>query len=119
MRLRRGQKVRLINLDSMWSKETEQDEINYWKYLLGQTLVCTGDTDDRYYHNDEWDYYNDRDGECDDDRESARVYEFHILDPDGDETTMAFYEQNFEVLDNEPPKDDIEWMDRVQLNFKY
>lgn len=119
MKLKQGQRVRIVNLDKLWSKQTELDEIDYWKYLVGKTVSVTGYTDDAFHHDDEWDYYNDRDGECDDDRTSERTYELNITDPDGDSTTIYMFAHNFEQLDVGPPKDDIEWLDRVQLNFKY
>lgn len=42
--------------------------------------------------------------------------DFYTINDNGDEWYV--YSECFELVNKEPPKNDIEWMDRVQRNFQ-
>src|SRR5271165_1929104 len=98
LKLKDGQRVIITNIDKMWNPNTEEDEIDYWKYIVGKKMIATGFTDERYHHDDEYDYYERHDGDCDDDRTSEETYELKFINQDGEEDTIYLFARNFEVI---------------------
>lgn len=119
LEMKPNQRVIVKNIKYLWSEEFDHDTIEYWKHLVGQCIFYTGKTAHKYFQDEDYDNYDEDDEDSDDNRTREIAYQFKVLDTDGDVTTLWLFKHNFELISSEPPKDDIEWMDRVQMNFKY
>lgn len=117
LRIKKGQRVKILNLDNRFHLEYDDQDLEYFKCIIGQVGIFTGSEDESYWRDDV--YHNYTDDDEDDDRTLERNYCIRFSNKDGDEDTIYLFKHNFEVLDSEPPKNDIEWLDRVQMNFKY
>ncbi len=119
MKMKEGIKVKITDIDFVYHPEHDGDQYQYWKQIVGQVGIYTGDKNSDYYRDD--DYYNYdcvNDDEENDYRTHETTYSIDVITNDGVQTIHLFA-HNFEVIKLEPVKNDIEWLDRVQLNFKY
>jgi hypothetical protein len=117
-KLRQGSKVHIKNLKYKVNINEDPDDYDYAvSNYLGKIGVLTGDIDHEYYKDD--DYYNYNDESEEDNRTEENVYAVEVLDNEGDMQTVYLFKHNFEVVEYSSPKDDIEWLDRVQENFKH
>jgi hypothetical protein len=107
----RGTKVKILNIDYLYWDDDDGE------FLLNQVVRYTGNTQDKYYKDDALDNYDENDEE--DNRTEGVAYEFEVTDIDGEPTIVYLFKHNFKVLPNEEPKDDYEWLDRVQQNFRH
>src|SRR5271166_1056663 len=115
LKMRPGQRVKIINLDNRFHPEHDDIDLEYWQGLVGQVGVFEGSEDESYWRDDV--YHNYSDDDEDDDRTIERNYMFRVINGEGEIDHIYLFKNNFELLDSSPPKNDIEWLDRVQLNF--
>jgi hypothetical protein len=123
--LKKGMRVRIKNIDKLWHPEHDTADIEFWSQIIGLTGITTSNYDSEYYYRDDeyFDYDDNYTGDEDMDIEDNRTREYahciNVIHPTEGETQVYLFSHNFVVIPNEPPKDDIEWLDRVQQNFKF
>jgi hypothetical protein len=117
LNLKRGQRVVIKNFDNKFHPEYDGEDVEYFGHLIGKACVFRGHMDHAHWRDDV--YHNYSDDDEDDDRTTDHTYCIEYLDADGEPDCIYLFANNFEVLEMSPPKNDIEWLDRVQLNFKY
>lgn len=117
MKMKANTKVKITDIDYIYHPEHDDTVYEYWKQIVGQVGIYSGITDSQFYKDD--DYYNyDEDNDDEDYRTFEDTYGIDVVTSDGIQRIYLFA-HNFEVIKLGPVKNDIEWLDRVQLNFKY
>lgn len=91
----------------------DPDDAENLSFIVGTRVRFTGDTTELPLHNDLYDT---------DDQEYERAYEVEFdIDDDGATARAYLFWDNFEVLlkkKREAPTTEVEWLDRVQANFR-
>lgn len=102
-----GTRVILQNLEYLYQ---DDDDASEYAHLIGKTGAFVGDIDERTVYNDNYDT---------DDQEYDEAFYVEFDNVEDDKVSSIYvFKWNVKILPRELPKNELEWLDRIQQNFQ-